>query len=143
MLLVMVNIAFPYKESDASAMNTALEVLQTMAERGNKYISACHSLLTKVKMTMRPRHALEASGHHPESSSSREPRQNDTLSQSSTVRPALPLDQPQSFNLDLEGDPALWAEVLDSIGIDMDRQWATMALRREQQLENTETHNEM
>jgi hypothetical protein len=35
--------------------------------------------------------------------------------------------------MDFEGDPALWAEVLESIDIDMDRQWIETALRRGQQ----------
>ena len=41
--------------------------------------------------------------------------------------------QPPAFNLDFDGDPGLWAEVLDSIGIDMDRQWVESALLAGQQ----------
>jgi hypothetical protein len=57
----MVNIAFPYKEVDASAMNTALSVLQIMAEKGNKYIRAYHTLLTKIRATIKPKIHIEGS----------------------------------------------------------------------------------
>ncbi|RSL68799.1 hypothetical protein CEP53_002491 [Fusarium sp. AF-6] len=124
LLLVMVNIAFPYKEVDASAMNMALDVLQMMAEKGNAYIRACHSLLTKIRSTIKPK----------DQSRTEEATQTQ-MPESSAILPGLPQDENQPFSLDFEGDPALWAEVLESIDIDMDRQWVEMALRRGQQLD--------
>lgn len=54
------------------------------------------------------------------------------MSTESTIAAGLPHDQAQAFNLDFEGDPGLWTEVLDSIDIDMDRQWVEATLRGQQ-----------
>lgn len=48
----MVNISFPYNEMDADAMQDSLLVLRGIAERGNRYIRACHSHLIKIKDTI-------------------------------------------------------------------------------------------
>lgn len=134
MLLVMVNIAFPYKETDASAMNMALNVLQAMADRGNGYIRACHSLLAKIRSAIKP---VQPKVPNPEPNGQTEDQiqGDDTLSQSSTLIPELLQDDTQPLSLDFEDDPVLWAEVLDSMNIDMDRQWVETALRKGQQLE--------
>ncbi|PNP85314.1 hypothetical protein FNYG_01373 [Fusarium nygamai] len=135
LLLVMVYMAFPYQEADALAMNMALDVLYSMAEKGNRYIQACHALLTKIRSTVNPKeqsgsaNALDASIQI----------QSDTLSQAGDIIPGPPQDQSQPFGLDFEGDPALWAEFLKSIDIDMDRQWIETALRRGEQLETPDS----
>ncbi|KAM0248510.1 hypothetical protein ACHAQJ_009447 [Trichoderma viride] len=133
LLLVMVNIAFPYNETDASAMNMALNVLQTIAEKGNRYIKACHLLLTKIKSTIKS-NQLSIVGEDGQGQI-RDQSPNITLSQSDAILPGLPPNDNIPFSLDFEGDPALWAEVLESIDIDMDRQWIETALRRGQQFE--------
>ena len=51
-MLVVVNIAFPYNKIDADAMQDSLQVLRGIAEKGNQYIRACHSHLTKIKETV-------------------------------------------------------------------------------------------
>lgn len=130
----MVNIAFPYKETDASAMNMALSVLQTMAEKGNSYIRACHSLLTKIKNTIRPQDLSDVVGQHA-SAPLNDQIQKNSMPQSNDLIPRVPEDQNLTFNLDFEGDSVLWAEVLESIDIDMDRQWIETALRRGQETE--------
>ncbi|PNP59898.1 hypothetical protein FNYG_14777 [Fusarium nygamai] len=135
LLLVMVNIAFPYQEADALAMNMALDVLHSMAEKGNRYIQACHALLTKIKSPVNPK---EQSGSANALDSSTQ-IQSDILSQASDIIPGPPQHQNQPFGLDFEGDPALWAEVLKSIDIDMDRQWIETALRRGEQLETPDS----
>lgn len=127
----MVNIAFPYKEPDASAMDLALNVLKAMAERGNKYMRACHSLLTKIKSAIKSKDPAssglsEGEGQETQVGGSTE---SDNISTQSTL--VVPPDQ-TSFHLDFEGDPGLWAEVLDSIDIDMDRQWVESALLQNQ-----------
>ncbi|KAI1380424.1 fungal-specific transcription factor domain-containing protein [Hypoxylon crocopeplum] len=140
LLLVMVNIAFPYKEMDASAMDTALHVLQSMAEKGNKYIRACHSLLTKIRAMIKPKDLSDVpdvESHGPAQILYQ--LQNDAFSQASTTTVGSTSNQNPAFNLDPEGDPGLWAEVLGSIGIDMDRQWIETALLREEGLDTT--HN--
>ncbi|KAK8253990.1 C6 transcription factor [Phyllosticta capitalensis] len=48
-VLVMINLAFPHNPRDVQAMDTALEVLRGMAEKGNSYIRARHELLTKLR----------------------------------------------------------------------------------------------
>jgi proline utilization trans-activator len=126
----MVNIAFPYKETNASAMEMALDVLQTMAEKGNRYIRACHSLLTKIKSSVKTKDSNLA--NNDEQVQLRDQVQGNNMSTESAIVAGLPNDQAQSFNLDFEGDPGLWAEVLDSIDIDMDRQWVESALLRGQ-----------
>lgn len=114
-------------------MDMALGVLQTMAEKGNKYIRACHSLLTKIKGTIKPKHSTAVANVGAQEPMADQP-QNESISQAEAIIPGLPNDQ-NGFGLDFAGDPALWAEVLDSIDIDMDRQWVETALRRGQQLE--------
>jgi proline utilization trans-activator len=153
----MVNIAFPYKENDASTMELALMVLQSMADKGYKYIRACHTLLTKIRATIKPRgmaspiqppqHGQQHSRHPTHGSNGNmedihrpaqilHQLQNDaTLSESSTFAASSVPVHDAAFGLEAEGDPGLWAEVLGSIGIDMDRQWVESALMREQQME--------
>lgn len=153
LLLVMVNIAFPYQENDASAMEMALMVLQSMADKGNKYIRACHALLTKIRATIRPRAVAplppqphsQPPPYQPSSDNMADVqnsaqvlhglRNDATLSESSTIAASCVPVHEGTFGLEAEGDPGLWAEVLGSIGIDMDRQWVESALMREQQME--------
>lgn len=127
----MVNIAFPYREPDASAMELALNVLKAMAERGNKYMRACHSLLAKMRSTIRSRENAAGLESNDRQDGRLDQTEVDNMSTQSTLVAGLPQEQP-SFNLDFEGDPGLWAEVLDSIDIDMDRQWVESALLRGQ-----------
>lgn len=127
----MVNIAFPYKEIDASAMNMALAVLQGMAGKGNGYIRACQSLLTKIRSTMKPQDPPGPANLNRQARMSGEP-QNETMTQSGNLAPWLTGNQVEGFSLDFEGDPAVWAEVLELIDIDMDRQWVETVLGREQ-----------
>lgn len=133
MLLVMVNTAFPYKEGDAAAMMTALNVLQTMADRGNSYIRACHGLLTKIRGHIKP--AQPRNANSDSSTQEEEEAQKPLASEDVTMFPQLLPDENQPLNLDFTGDPVLWAEVLDSMNIDMDRQWVETAFRRGQHLD--------
>jgi proline utilization trans-activator len=133
----MVNIAFPFKEADSIAMGQALQVLQSMASKGNSYMRACHSLLSKIKGNIKQRSApnniqlrdigsgQRAGNDVPESDLPRPSSplrgQEETLDQTISIS-----DQP--FIFDMDEDPTLWNEVLDSIGIDMDRHWMENAL---------------
>jgi hypothetical protein len=125
----MVNIAFPYKETDASAMNMALGVLQGMAERGNGYIKACHSLLSKIRSTIKPLDPPGPVNFNAQAEMSGEPP-SAAVNQAANPNSWPPNNQHGSFSMDFEGDPAVWAEVLESIDIDMDRQWIEGVLRR-------------
>ncbi|EXJ77315.1 hypothetical protein A1O3_09541 [Capronia epimyces CBS 606.96] len=144
LLLVMVNIAFPYKEMDAVAMNTSLLVLQGMAGRGNKYIRACHSLLTKIRDTIKSRMVgPEGSGDRSNSLLQEQqpivyplpPDQSSQLSPTHLLTPgAQNRSRDSSRPVDLDDDVELWTEVLDSIGIDMDRHWIETALMAEESM---------
>ncbi|KAL1960873.1 hypothetical protein VTO42DRAFT_5856 [Malbranchea cinnamomea] len=53
-ILVMINIAFPYNARDRAAMNQALDVLNGMAEKGNAHIRSLHRLLLQLCSTVGP-----------------------------------------------------------------------------------------
>ncbi|KLJ08058.1 hypothetical protein EMPG_16498 [Blastomyces silverae] len=53
-ILVMINIAFPYNARDHAAMNLALDVLNGMAEKGNLHIRSLHRLLLNLCHTVIP-----------------------------------------------------------------------------------------
>ncbi|OAX82314.1 hypothetical protein ACJ72_03336 [Emergomyces africanus] len=53
-ILVMINIAFPYNVGDRTAMKLALDVLNGMAEKGNLHIKSLHCLLLNLYHTVIP-----------------------------------------------------------------------------------------
>lgn len=53
-ILVMINIAFPYNLRDRAAMVLALDVLNGMAEKGNLHIRSLHRLLLSLYHTVIP-----------------------------------------------------------------------------------------
>lgn len=53
-ILVMVNIAFPYNTRDRASMELALDVLNGMAEKGNAHIKSLHRLLLNLCSTIPP-----------------------------------------------------------------------------------------
>ncbi|KFX87264.1 hypothetical protein V490_08384 [Pseudogymnoascus sp. VKM F-3557] len=59
-ILVMVNIAFPYNARDRAAMNMALEVLNGIAEKGNSHIKSLHRLLLSLYPMTRLEHTDES-----------------------------------------------------------------------------------
>lgn len=52
LVLVMVNVAFPYNDRDARSMELALSILSGMAEKGNEYIRGRHELLVNLWWAM-------------------------------------------------------------------------------------------
>lgn len=142
LLLVMVNIAFPYRELNASAMDTALQVLQSMAERGNKYIRACHALLNKISaskkaMTTAPLGNLNAQSNTGVTEASDQTSGHSSWAMNGSGEQEQQSTQQQQqlpFNIEGTADPSVWGDMIDSIGIDMDRQWIGMALMREEGL---------
>ncbi|VUC33723.1 unnamed protein product [Clonostachys rosea] len=163
LLLVMVNIAFPYNEPDAKSMETALQVLQGMAERGNKYIQACHSLLSKINTIGKPNHLPigdigsseggsdttqeERVECRPQTATLEAPNDDGRLSQAVTIaedwtgRTQPNIEQEGApIGMDSSEDPRLWAGVLDSIAIDMDRHWVEAALLGENGMVEDQRH---
>lgn len=137
LLLVMVNAAFPHNEGNARSMETALNLLRGMADRGNTYLGSRHSLLLELQSSIGSGPSAEGhlTGDVPVN-----PSDSHTFSppamQPTAMAPDWPLqdDLPPvpniSFNFDINDDPGLWEGVLDQIDIDMDTDWIESALRR-------------
>ena len=147
LVLVMVNIAFPFNARDASSMDTALSVLRGMAEKGNDYIRARHSMLVNINSStglQTPVHMTNLTTFAPKSvmvdlsqnhlSTSEIPAMNSVgadPTESPQFRNDLPAYQDMSFNFNIDDDPKFWEEVSGNIGIDMDTDWIENTLRRE------------
>ena len=141
----MVNAAFTYNEINARAMETALNLLRSMADRGNSYLESRHSLLLELRAAIGPKmvtdhlNCLDTALNAPAT-----PESNDlagvlseTASQNPSMLPGnweelsdLPSLQDISFQIDLSDDPALWEGALDQIDIDMDTDWIENTLKR-------------
>lgn len=146
--LVMVNVAFPYNERDARAMETALSVLRRMAEKGNEYIQARLDLLMNLRATIGRRTAMNppnTSGqalipnftttiaaqsvpHGSQISSSQSMLLQDNVMQ---LGDSFQPFQDVSLNFDVDDDPKFWEELSGNIDIDMDTGWIENALRQD------------
>ncbi|KIW42414.1 uncharacterized protein PV06_05969 [Exophiala oligosperma] len=144
--LVMVNVAFPYNEKDATAMETALSVLRGMAAKGNEYIEARLTLLMNLRASIGPR--LPTRNPAMPANVAMSQFQESVPYTSVTVPMAIPI-QPQdnilqfdssfqplqdvSFDFDTEEDPKFWEELTGNFDIDMnmDTGWIENALRNE------------
>ena len=147
--LVMVNVAFPYNEKDAAAMETALSVLRSMAAKGNEYIEARLSLLMNLRSSIglraspRPQNIpVSALSTSTQGSSMCNPYNTMTLPLDVPLQPVgnvLQFDnsfqplQDVSFNFDIEEDPKFWEELSGNLDIDVDMNtgWIENALRHE------------
>lgn len=148
----MVNAAFPPNETSARAMDTALNLLRGMADRGNIYLGSRHSLLLELKAVLGSRPAC-ANDNGPASPTTalRLPVTPATengadipgvpITESEFQDPqALPTDWSQepdlpsfrdiAFQFNLNDDPALWEGALNQIDIDMDTDWIENTLKR-------------
>ncbi|KAJ5522602.1 hypothetical protein N7527_006717 [Penicillium freii] len=154
LLLVMVNAAFPPNETSARAMETALNLLRGMADRGNTYLDSRHSLLLELRAAIGPRPAEEKDTDTTNSllagqkgpvtpmtenggnlsadisNSSAELAASQVLSYNWPQQPDLPSFRDIAFQFDLNDDPALWEGALDQIDIDMDTDWIENTLKR-------------
>lgn len=146
--LVMVNVAFPYNEKDATAMETALSVLRGMAAKGNEYIEARLSLLMNLRSSIGWR-----SRPHPANMATPALAANaQTLDMGLAYNTTLPSNVPWqtqghavqfdssfqplqdvSFNLDMEEDPKFWEELSGNLDLDVDMNagWIENTLRHE------------
>ncbi|KAJ5884649.1 hypothetical protein N7495_009159 [Penicillium taxi] len=140
LLLVMVNAAFPHNETNTRAMETALSLLRSMADRGNVYLSSRHSLLLELWAAIGPKPVRKTS---PMTSLNLTVHGNDhsvcpAIHETTSPAPdSTELQQPEmtsiqdiSFQFDLNDDPALWEGALDQIDIDMDTDWIENTLKR-------------
>ncbi|KAJ5623629.1 hypothetical protein N7490_012234 [Penicillium lividum] len=142
LLLVMVNAVFPYNEANARMMETALNLLRGMADRGNTYLSSRHSLLLELRAAMEPSSSMSVTGHvnspvgnlgtpsntlpSPDSQEADAPVPAEVWQ----YPPDLSSLQDISFQFDINDDSALWEGALDRIDIDMDTDWIENTLRR-------------
>jgi hypothetical protein len=137
LLLVMVNATFPHNETNARTMDMALNLLRSMADRGNTYLGSRHSLLLELQASIGSNQVAEGRvGYNapvtPTSSQQRSPPENIRMGEDTRVGPSdWPSQQHITFNLDINDDPGLWEEVLGQIDIDMDTDWIENTLRRQ------------
>lgn len=137
LVLVMANVAFPYDERDATAMEQALSVLKDMAERGNEYIRARHALLLNLRSTL-SRQARSVPTEHFEEGSDL-----DAITNAGSPKAAASMPTPTriqanfsnfedlSFNFSTGDNDAFWDEISNDIDIDMNSDWIESVLRNE------------
>ncbi|KAK1146201.1 Transcriptional activator [Aspergillus melleus] len=141
LLLVMVNAAFPYNETNARSMGIALSLLRSMADRGNAYLASRHSLLIELQSAIGPNQGRRddlavGTPITPNSIPQPSPATNIASEQAPVVSTEWPSQQDLpsmrdiSFNFDINDDPGLWEEVLDQIDIDMDTDWIENTLKK-------------
>lgn len=147
----MVNAAFPPNETSARAMDTALNLLRGMADRGNMYLGSRHTLLLELKAVLGSRSncmnetvpgspaglKLPVTPATEDGATVTERSAPDVqLSSCSAIpndwsqEPDLPSFQDIAFQFNVNDDPALWEGALDQIDIDMDTDWIENLLKR-------------
>lgn len=143
-VLVMVNVAFPFDSRDRDAMDLALDVLNGMAEKGNGHIKARRQYLINLRSMVEhapqpPPTVPEPSKPEPPASYAMDPFT--TTSSPANFGPAgeeflnAPLtsleasaafSQPD-FGLPSTEDANLWEEVYGNIDVGMDFDWTETA----------------
>ena len=143
LVLVMINVAFPFNTEDGAAMEAALELLREMAERGNSHIRARHRLLMDLRSVIGQ---VPPSSVLDKQSVSLGTAAGETFAESlgyfATHNPYFDATADLSgtlFALDTTEDVRLWDEVSGNIGIGMDVDWieAARSLRAEASTFNT------
>ena len=147
LVLVMVNIAFPYNSRDASSMHAALSVLRGMADKGNDFIKARHSMLVKMtssNTSQAPPHMTTigeigphstignlSQNHAPASQMAVMDIVGETPTELPQIHNDLPMYPDMPFDFDFDDDPTMWEAVSGNIGVNMDADWLENTLRRE------------
>ncbi|KAG9785189.1 hypothetical protein KCU88_g2484, partial [Aureobasidium melanogenum] len=148
LILVMVNVAFPYNERDEKAMEAALFVLQSMAEKGNEYIQARLSLLLNLRASIGPRastyrNQLQTPVGLPDHQLGEPNLGLQYASFPFVSQVTLPDTSPQldvhfqpfqdvALDLETEDDPTFWEEIQKNINMDIDSTvWIEDTLRNE------------
>jgi proline utilization trans-activator len=140
LVLVMINVAFPFKAQDGAAMEAALEVLREMAERGNNHIRARHLLLMDLRSVIGkiPQHQMSTNVSREHDMSAGTGNFETLATESNFTTPPQYSDTAAdfvgaSFDFNTTEDVRLWEEVSGNIGIGMDIDWieAARSLRNE------------
>lgn len=133
----MVNAVLPHNDANARSMETALNLLRGMADRGNTYLGCRHALLLELQSAIVSRSSTETDVASDAPVSPGGLPANKPPALAPTEMPAdwplqeVPPPVPDiSFNFDINDDPGLWEGVLGQIDIDMDADWIESALRR-------------
>lgn len=142
----MVNAAFSHDETNAQAMETALSLLRSMADKGNAYLASRHSLLLELRAAIGPKPTTNDAQRISLPPNVPATPPGDRIAsppplEAGPISPTLPSACPQqvpdlpsfqdiSFHFDLNDDPALWEGALDQIDIDMDTDWIEDTLKR-------------
>ncbi|KAL2435306.1 hypothetical protein ABEF95_015310 [Exophiala dermatitidis] len=148
--LVMINVTFPVNARNAAAMESALDVLSGMAEKGNEHIRARLSMLMMLRQAMsdrrgpKPSHTETALLHGPYTSNdaSRDGSEMASTSTSaasaaSAAMKAVPLQydawpppiQDIPLNVNTVNGTEIWGEISGSIYDAMDNGWLADTLR--------------
>ena len=145
--LIMVNVAFPYNDQNATAMETALSVLHNMGEKGNDYLQARYALLMRLRSNINP-------SAPPCVSSSFMPLSANSYSKAGTYQSPGSVTMPHdaslnsgdfgllaegtfgpyeniSFSFDTDDDPSFWEEISGNIDIAMETGWIENALGKD------------
>ncbi|KAI2795312.1 hypothetical protein POX_a01918 [Penicillium oxalicum] len=145
LLLVMVNAAFPYNEANARSMDTALDLLRKMADKGNAYLGSRHSLLLELREAIDPSFGtnvieeVSRSNLQVPSIPNSDQTSNPDGEHVNPETPLMPSDDwphappfPWLENISSQTglDTALWEGALDEIDIDMDTDLIESTLRR-------------
>ncbi|GAB1212164.1 hypothetical protein ATERTT37_001294 [Aspergillus terreus] len=142
LILVMVNAVFPHNDANARTMEMALNLLRSMADRGNTYLGARHALLLELQSAIGPSGSRKSGNTMEAPVTPSSTIQQSTPATNTFEEPApvlstewpLPQDLPSmrdmTLNFDINDDPGLWEEVLGQIDIDMDTDWIENTLRR-------------
>ena len=136
----MVNAVFPPNDATFRSMETALNLLRGMADRGNTYLGCRHALLLELQAAIGPDSSaaddavavapVSPSGFHPDSQRASPPTLIPAHGPLQEGPPGPPPVPDILFNFDANDDPGLWEGVLGQIDIDMDTDWIESALRK-------------
>ena len=135
LVLVMVNVAFQYNERDAASMEQALSILQGMAQKGNEYIRARHSLLLNLRSAL-SRQARNRPAEMPQvvpgEGAGDAPNFADLNAEHwepLTPPPSFQQFQDLSFNLNMDDTDAFWDEFSAEAQIGMNTEWIESAFQ--------------
>lgn len=145
-ILVMVNVAFPFDSRDRDAMELALDVLEGMADKGNGHIKARRQYLinlrSMVEKSPEPQRAVpeQSKPHSPapypvDPFATSNPAGFDPPGEEFVNAPFTSLEATAAFSEPVFGLPTtedanLWEEVYGNIDVGMDFDWTEAARMR-------------
>lgn len=145
-VLVMVNVAFPFDSRDRDAMDLALDVLKGMADKGNGHVKARRQYLINLRSMVEQTPEPPPTAPEPSKPESPAPYPMDPFTTSSSANfgppgeeflnaPFTSLEATAAFSQPVFGLPTtedanLWEEVYGNIDVGMDFDWTETARMR-------------